>query len=174
MEIRVSSWTSSLGKRLGDFGLVLGLRTLCFFWHLFLNPETTSQERGWCRLERAACDFLTPKTKVLEIASAASVRHLRIMMPHDSWKAACAWEILLFLWGFPISVPPEFTSRNSGWVNRLHLRCSHQASITMSTNSWKHVEHPRFTVSAFWWFFWGGIVASFLVLTCFNSTYIFA
>jgi hypothetical protein len=48
---------------------------------------STWKERGWCRLERAACDFLTPKTNILEITR---LNHLSVMIPFDCWKLACA------------------------------------------------------------------------------------
>lgn len=43
---------------------------------------STWKERGWCRLERAACDFLTPKTNILEITR---LNHLSVMIPFDCW-----------------------------------------------------------------------------------------
>ncbi|CAL1145700.1 unnamed protein product [Cladocopium goreaui] len=52
--------------------------------HLNLS---TWKERGWCRLERAACDFLTPNTNILEITR---LNHHSVMIPFDCWKLACA------------------------------------------------------------------------------------
>ena len=41
-------------------------------------------ERGWCRLERVACAFLKPDSKILEISSAVP-KHLRLMPAFSAW-----------------------------------------------------------------------------------------